>query len=103
MAAEIHEGDIGTIFRFTVYDEDDNLVDLSRATAYSIVFKKPDCTLLTKTASLFTDGKDGIMQYMAASGDLDQVGKWSIQGIVTFADFVWNTDIIDFKVYKNVG
>lgn len=102
MAAEIHVDDVGTIFRVTVTDEDGAALDISAATLKQIVFEKPDETTTTKTASLDTDGTDGIMRYTTVSGDLDQAGRWKIQGVVGLPSGQWHTNVDTFKVKENL-
>ena len=100
--SEIHINDIGTAFRVTVKDESDTVVDISTASSLRIFFAKPDGTTETKTASHYTDGTDGIMEYITQSGDLDIVGSWSLQGVVSIGGGTWHTDIYQFKVYGNL-
>ena len=81
MAEEVHVGDIGTIFRATMYDGS-TVLDISGASTLQLIFAKPDGTTLTKTAVLTNDGTDGIMEYITVDGDLDTKGDWKIQGYV---------------------
>ena len=80
--AEIHVGDIGTVFEVTLKDGDGNAVDISSATVKEMVFGKPDGTSLVVTASFKSDGEDGILEYATVDGDLDQDGLWYVQGYV---------------------
>jgi hypothetical protein len=75
-------GDIGTIFRKTIKDQDGVVVNISTATTKELIFTKPDGTQLTKTAVYTTDGTDGKIQYVAVAGDLDLEGKWGYHGHV---------------------
>jgi len=101
-ANEIHVSDIGTVFEVTLMD-DTVVVDISTATAMEIVFVKPDKTKVVNTAVFTTDGVDGKMQYVIAlDTELDQVGNWKIQGIVTMPTGKWSSDIDKFKVYGNL-
>lgn len=103
MACEIHLDDVGTIFRVTIVDCDDVFIDISTASVKQLVFKKPDGTSVTQTAVFFTDGTDGILDYVTVSGDLDLVGEgWKIQGKVTLATGNWSSDIGTFPVYDNL-
>lgn len=102
MCVEMHVGDIGVAFRVTVKNQDDEVVDLSSASSLQINFKQPDGTLLEKTATLYTDGTDGIMQYVSVSGFLNQAGKWQIQGFVEVSGGSWYTDITTFNVSSNL-
>jgi len=98
---EIHVGDIGTIFEITLQDCD-AVVDLTGASVMEIVFKKPDKTVVVKTAALKTDGTDGIIQYITVLDDLNLKGTWSIQGDVTIPTGKWKSEIDKFKVYANL-
>ena len=99
---EIHVGDIGTVLNHTIKDQDDAVVDISSANERKIIFNKPDGTAVVKTGTLTTDGTDGQMYYTTASGDLNLEGNWTRQGKVTFGSNVWYSDIVKFKVYKNL-
>lgn len=102
MAAEIHVNDIGTAFRATILDESSDPVNLAGATDKALIFCKPDKTVVTKSASFYTDGTDGVIQYISESGFLDQPSKWQLQGYVVMSGSYWRTNIIDFLVYKNL-
>lgn len=97
--AQIFVGDVGTVFKLTVKDEDGTIVDLSTASTLQIKFKKPYASsAITKTATLDTDGTDGVMKYVAIAGDLDTVGTWSIQGHVNIGSLSLSTNISTFEV-----
>lgn len=104
MAAEFHVGDIGTALRCTVRDENNAVVDLSTATVLQIKLLKPDREEVIHTGALYTDGTDGILQYVTTSADdLDQVGIWKLQGIVTFsASDTHKSNIKSFLVEPNI-
>lgn len=100
-ANEIHQNDIGTVFRCTIYDNT-TLVDISGATTKQLIFKKPSGDKLTKSASFYTDGTDGILTYTTVSGDLDEIGTWKLQGYVVLASGSWKSDIHTFTVHRNL-
>ena len=103
MPAQIHIGDIGTVFQATVKDQDGAIVNLASSTARQLTFKKPDGVNMVKNAVFVTDGTDGKIKYVtAASTDLDQAGEWQLQGTVTFGTSVWHTDVEKFRVYANL-
>lgn len=52
----------------------DAVWDLTTATV-TLIFVKPDGTLVTKTASI-TNGPKGLAQYTTTTTDLDTVGDW---------------------------
>lgn len=101
MASEIHVGDIGTIFRITIKDGD-AIVDVSSVDSKIIYLQKPSGTTLTKTATLYTNGTDGVIQCVAENGDLDEAGTWQIQAKIDFGTDVFNTNIDKFKVLRNL-
>lgn len=103
MAAEIHLNDIGTMFKITILDQDETAKDISSYTTKQFIFRKPSGTLLTKTASFFTNGSDGILYYTSVSGDLDEIGVWKLQ--VSINDGVSNyrkTNVGNFRVFENL-
>lgn len=98
----IHLHDVGTVFELTLKDQDGAVVNLALASAIQMVFRKPDESPLVVTAVPLTSGTDGKMIYTAVSGDLDQVGPWQAQGLVTIGAGYWHTDRFDFLVLPNV-
>lgn len=99
---EVHLDDVGTSFEVTLLDGD-TVVDISSASVLQVLFKKPDLTLVIKTANTKTDGTDGVLQYVSASGDLDQIGSWQIQARVMFPNGdTWSSSKTKFKVYDNI-
>ena len=69
-ANEIHKNDIGTVFKVTIKDSA-AVVNVSTATTKQIILKKPSGTKLTKDASFFTDGSDGIITYTTVRGNVE--------------------------------
>ena len=102
-AGEVHENDIGTVFKLTVKDQDGVIVDISSASTKQIIFKKPGGNILTKTASFQTDGTDGIIKYTTLSGDLNEKGIWQIQAYVVITAGTFYSDVLEFKVYPNIS
>lgn len=82
--ATIRKNDVGTAFRWTVYEGAP--VDLAGATTKQVKFTRPDATQLTKTLVFSTkssdkgDGTDGRVEYVSVAGDLNQKGtyKWAL-------------------------
>ena len=107
MPQEIHVGDIGTAFRATVKNSTVTmaLASTDGLTGKSILFKKPDGSTLSTTAAYYTNGADGIIQYItAASTDLSLAGQWYLQGYVVFGSTsAWHTDWHAFEVYPNIA
>jgi hypothetical protein len=100
-ANEIHLQDIGTVFEVTLLDGVD-IVDLTGASAQSIVFLLPDKSVVTKTSVFKTNGTDGIIQYVTLADDLSQIGKWKLQAVVVLPTGIWSSDISEFKVHDNL-
>lgn len=98
---EVHNGDIGTVFEATITDAG-VVVDISSATTKDLNFLKPSAATLNKAAVFTTDGTDGKIRYVTLSGDLDEDGKWSIQGHVVFGGGSWKTNVVEFNVFGNV-
>jgi len=101
MSNEIHVNDIGTQLVVTVYDNN-SIVDISAAAQLFIFLKKPNGTTYTKTASLYTDGTDGKMSYVATAGDFDVSGNYKIQGKVVLSGGTYYTSTATFKVHCNL-
>jgi hypothetical protein len=98
---EIHVDDVGSVFKVTIYDGA-TVVDLSGATSIVLTFKKPNKALVRKTATNFTDGKDGVVKYTTVAGDLDIAGNWKLQAEVLFTSGHWWSNIVEFPVYPNL-
>lgn len=102
---EIHVNDIGTIIRVTINDVNSSgvneILDVSNATV-KIILGRPDGTSLEKTATYVTDGTDGQVQYITASGDIDMEGTWNIQVQVSTLYGSWKSTVGNFKVYSNI-
>lgn len=92
-------GNVGTVIQVPVVDENGDAIDISNATLRRILLLKPNRELLTKTALLTTNGVDGYMEYHTVAGDLDLLGRWTVQAYVEFADGDhWHGDIGAFQV-----
>lgn len=102
MTCGIHKDDIGTTIIVTVCDCNSAAIDISTADTKQIIFKKPSGANLTKDADFVTDGNDGKIQYIIQEGDIDEVGTWKIQGIVTIGAYTWHSNFESFKVHRNL-
>lgn len=89
---EIHLNDVGTSLEFEITECDGGVstpVDITAATVIEIKFVKKDGTPLEVLGSIYTDGPngdgtDGIVQYITLDGDIDVLGRWEAQVIITF-------------------
>lgn len=96
MTDKISINDIGTSLQITV-QESDAALDISTATAKSIILKKPGGEEVEKTADFITDGTDGGVKYATEAGVIDQKGIWSYRAKITFsASMIFHT--IDSQV-----
>ena len=97
---DIHTGDTGTVFIITISDTGVP-VDLSSGTSASnvILFKRPDRTTFNRPAVFDTDGKDGRIKYVSASGDINMPGVWHISARVNTANGQWVATADTFTVH----
>lgn len=102
MACEIHKLDIGTVLRLTMLDCDEVILPINDATVKEIILKKPDKTVITRTASFTTNGIDGKIEYITVLDDLDIKGTWNIQGRIVTPSGEWKSSIAKFKVIDNL-
>lgn len=102
MADELRVGAIGAAIRATVR-ENGSALDVSGASTKQLVFKKPDGTKVTQTATFYTDGTDGVLQYTTVSGDIDQAGSWQCQAYLAgLSGFSGYTDPDSLRVKPNL-
>src|SRR6056300_138382 len=103
MPSEIHQNDVGTRFLLTVKDGSD-VVNISQATSIVVDFRKPSDKVVNRSASLLNDGSavSGVMYYDTVVGDLDEVGKYKLQGRVGLSNGTYHTDIHTFQVHCNL-
>lgn len=99
----IRKFDIGTQIIDTLIDQDGQIIDLAPTSLRQMVFRKTDGSLLTKTASLLTDGADGKLVYTVISGDLDQIGKWVQQSYIELPTGKWRGRLNPFTVHPNLS
>ena len=102
MANEIHVGDIGTLIHVSVFNQDDEAVDLSTSSEVSLLLTKPDGTILELPTDFYTDGTDGIITYTSVDGDFSVAGMYHIQPVVVFVSGTYHADIQTFRVHKNL-
>ncbi len=104
-ANEIHLGDVGTVFTYTVLKADGTPEDLSGVTIANqrFVFTKPSGARLVVTPAFVTDGTDGQLRYTTVAGDIDELGAWfyhpRISGLSSWSGAA---DIIAFTVHGNL-
>lgn len=99
--AEFYEGNYGHIIRLVIRDQDGDVVDVSGASTKQVHLVKPDNTVLKKDATFTTDGKDGKIEYVTQSGDIDSgdAGHWMAHGLVEIPTGKWHTTQFGFEVF----
>lgn len=97
MAGQLRKGDVGSVIRVSVKE---NLLpfDAQSSTVKTLKLKKPDGTVLSKTAVAETNGADGVFLYTTVAGDLDQIGPWTGQLYFEFSGGKWHTEPFNFGV-----
>lgn len=95
----VHVGD-ETTFTCICVDKDNNAVDISAATVKSILFRKPDGTIVTQTATFTTDGTDGSIYYTTDDTDLNVVGTWKYRAEVTVSGKNRESSTCSIEVYS---
>lgn len=101
----IQEGNVGTVFVFTVRDQSGAVVNLATATTLEAKFRAgPKGVTFTRAGLLTTDGADGKFQYVSIAGDLTPAhDAWQRQGHIVIpglGDF--ETEIRTFTVRTNL-
>jgi hypothetical protein len=93
----LHVGDTGATLRITVY-EDGTPKNISSASPKQIKIRKPNGTVITKTASFTTNGADGKLEVATDSDDLDIAGRYSMSAYMTIGSWTGYTAPVRFDV-----
>jgi hypothetical protein len=101
MSSELHVDNIGTRFLVTIQD-DGEAVNISNASSITMVFKKPDDSIVYRSGILLTNGSDGQVYYDTISGDLDEAGLYKLQARVVMPSGTYYTDVHTFQVHCNL-
>lgn len=100
----IHSGDVGTIIRLTITEDDDTTaVDVSGATVKTFYFRKPDGEKTDVDAEFDSDGTDGKLKYTTVAGDIDTVGRWQVQAYVEIGSAKYYSTKTAFVVQSNLA
>lgn len=96
---DIHVGDIGTILQVTILDNEEIVnVQTSGSCVHEIWLRKPDGTSIVRTAEFYTDGTDGIIEYVADDDIFDQAGIWAITARIILDSGTWTASANSFVV-----
>lgn len=93
----IQAGDYGTEIRLTV-KQNGVVQDISRFTGIVYLITDPAKSVATKTAKFHTDGRDGIVTYTLAKGDIAKAGTWQIRVRLTTATSCVTSRPVSFAV-----
>lgn len=88
---EIFVGEVGHTFEITV-KENGIALDISGASVKQIIFEKPSGTTSTEDADFVTDGEDGLIKYVTEADDLNESGRWAMQGYFTLGVWTGHSD-----------
>lgn len=92
-------GDVGTVYRATVKDQDNVVVDVSGASTKEIIFRSPTGVLKPFDAAFTTDGIDGQIEYKTLTGNINEEGTWEWQPhVIITAGNEWYGDPKEFVV-----
>lgn len=92
----LRQNDSGTIFEVLI-KEDGLPADFSTYTALAMRMEKPSGTVVEVVVVPTTDGSDGLVRY-TFTNELDEVGHWRFQIVVTTPAGKWTTSPEEFYV-----
>lgn len=92
---DIHVDDYGWLAQLVV-TQDGTAVDISAYTTCQFVFRKPDGTTVTKTATFDDDGTDGVLNYTVESGLIDVPGRWRVWAVIAKTGAELTSDPVRF-------
>lgn len=95
--------DYGASLRVRLSDTSGSLIDLSSSAARQFYIKRPDGTILIVTATLYTNGTDGVLAYTTVSGDINQTGIYELEARVTFSGSEFRSSKIRFRVAEIIS
>jgi hypothetical protein len=93
MAQDLHVGEIGKQIIVKTGE------DLTGATAFAFLIKRPDDTLPVWTAALSGPATNGILTYTTVSGDLTVPGNYILQPRITYPAGLIYGDCIEIEVF----
>lgn len=99
----LHVNDYGVHFNLTIKDQDDSVVDISTNSGTFITFLRPDKTTFNRTPVIPNGGTDGLLRYTLQSGELSQVGIWSLSATVILNSGTFHSNIPEFRVLPNLN
>lgn len=77
-------------------------VDISATILKELIFRKPDGSVITKTAQFSTNGLDGALQWSTVAGDVEPWGTYMVQPNIAIPGFTGRGQRVPFEVLKNL-
>lgn len=100
---DMQYNDIGVPLVLRIHRKNgDTEVLMGSASDMYIILLPPSGAHRVKAASFHTDGSDGMIEYETVSGDLNQQGRWGIQGLFTLGTKTVRTSVRHFNVKRNI-
>lgn len=98
----LQKGAVGVLLIFPLCDGASKPINVATATLIELKFKKPNGAIVTKTATLVNDGKDGLVSYVTEAGFLDQSRTWQVQARIVTATIDIPSAPAEFTVADNL-
>lgn len=92
MLPYVYLNDIGTLIKVDVGS------DITGATLHQIKFIRPDGSSDNWDANVATR----FLQHVTVDGDLNMIGEWIVQALVTTGSGTWHGEITRFEVLKPI-
>ena len=77
-------------------------IDISATTVKELIFRKPDGSVVTKTADFSTNGEDGALEWSTEAGDVEPWGTYMVQPNIAIPGFTGRGQRVPFEVLKNL-
>ncbi len=100
---EVQVSSFGWNFDLRVVDSVGAPIDVSAATTMEFLAKKPSASAsMILLAAFITDGIDGRLRHVVATGEIDTVGTWQVQTHVIMPGAELFSSILFFDVKANL-
>ena len=100
----IHVGDVGTIIRLTITEDDGTTaVDVSAASVKKFYFAKSSGEKMNVAAAFNTTGVDGKLKYTVVANDIDVAGTWQVQAYIEIGTAKYYSTKTTFSVHSNLA
>lgn len=100
---DIRQGDVGTVIRLIVQDQDGEVYDLSSADVKTISFKDPVGTVTPYALEFEDDGEDGVCIFTDSTGIFTSAGEWEYQAYFETSSGKFHTNTFSLTVKENLS